>query len=130
MVQPVTKRQHLVSQVLSRRWRDPSTHLLDVTDLALRKTVGKVPKGCAFEDHFIAVDQNHAERVWKEVEDLMPPVFQALDDGTLLGEGDLLDRLRRFMAIHMVRSRTLQHVHNAALERALERFVGEMSAID
>lgn len=117
MPEGVPVKQHVVSQVLRRRFVDPSTGLLAVYDLIEGTERLLPPQVVGFVRGFIRRDAAEAERLWQQTERRLSKVFAAVDDHTILEEPDLLDVLRDAIAMHWARSKTLLAVFEQTWRR-------------
>lgn len=111
------ERQHVVSQVVLRRFADTATGLLRVYDLVQGIEQPLRPQAVAVVRRFIHREAARAESLWQETERRVPAVFAAVDNGTIFDEPELLDVLRGTIALHWARSKMLLAVIDQGWQR-------------
>lgn len=124
--------QHVVSQVLQRRFQDPSTGLVQAFDLRggfsrprSTRAVGKI------FDFIHAGSAAAAEARWAAMENRLPAALRAVDDGTVFQSAAHLASLRECMAIHWGRSRTSYTVdRDISRPTAYEQVLQELIQVD
>jgi Protein of unknown function (DUF4238) len=100
----VVKKQHVVSAVLLRQWQ--TNGKVVAVNLLNRTKVHRSPKKIGFVQGFVAADFSvEIENVWSEVENKLPSAIASVADGTIFGDREALEVLRRTMAMHVVRSK-------------------------
>jgi Protein of unknown function (DUF4238) len=100
----VVKKQHVVSAVLLRQW-EVDGKVVAVNRLN-RSKVHRSPKSIGFISDFVLADYSVAvEKVWSEVENKLSSAIAKVSDGTVFGDSEALEVLRRTMAMHVVRSK-------------------------
>jgi hypothetical protein len=124
---PSTKRVHLVSQVVLRRFCD-DTNNLSACSLKYGRTFRTGPKGVCYSTDIDQADPVGSEQLWKTVEDRLPEALDAVEAGTVLKDPGLSNVLRECLALHWARSRTLISMYEQALPRILDRQEREMWA--
>jgi hypothetical protein len=115
-------RQHLVSRSLLRRWTDTSGRLM-AYDLEGSRVQGQVksPNAVCYQHDFIQVDARKAEERWnREVEGDLPQLLASVENGTALDTGARIAALKRLLALHWARSRTVREVNERIREPAAE----------
>lgn len=124
-------KQHVVSQVLLRRWTNGEGRLVG-HDLRYDHRKLKSSAGEGYIDGFLTDDAEVAEQRWKAHEDPMPEVFKALDTGTLLDERHLVTALKNFLALHFARSRTMREMftRSRGQSQSFEKILGMASDPD
>lgn len=114
-------KQHLVSQVLLRRWAHEGKVLsLDLnypTAVAKLRTPGQV----GYQLDFIKNSSIRWEKRWSLVETRTPLALGAIDDGTLFEKEALVDVLKDLLAIHFARSVVVQAAWQASLASDVHR---------
>jgi Protein of unknown function (DUF4238) len=107
----VPRKQHVVSQVLLRRFKQPVTGKLRAFDTRSGHSKLCSPAAVGYvEDYIRAEDSIEAERRWQAMEDRLPDALAAVDAGSLFELPTHVDTIRECMAVHWGRSRTVQEV--------------------
>ena len=83
------------------------------------------PRAEGYITGFTRVGAPTFEAKWGAIEQRMPPVFVAVDQGVLFDTPQLVDKLKDFMALHFARSRTMLEVHRRATNSAIEKLITE-----
>ncbi|MFF9281114.1 DUF4238 domain-containing protein [Streptomyces griseosporeus] len=115
-------RQHLVSQVLLKRFTMPGTRgsgwqLLPFDlDHPDRNHKLKGPGGCGWIENFVNYDSSTAEAIWGRIEKRAPEAFAAVDSGTPFDNPDHAEILRDMVALHLVRSHRYRDMHRDAFK--------------
>lgn len=100
----VVKKQHVVSAVLLRQWQTDGKVV--AVNLRRRTMVHRSAKRNGFVPDYVLADYSVAvENVWSEVETKLPLAIARVTDGTVFGDRESLEVLRRTMAMHVVRSK-------------------------
>jgi hypothetical protein len=118
-------RQHVVSQVVLRRFADES-NLLSVFDRISGRVTRKGAGGIAFVDNLVAHEPEASELLWKAVEDHVPELFSALESRSLLDEPSLVDLAKDLIALHWGRSHTLLAIWNELIPEKLQLLVDRL----
>ncbi|WP_404870996.1 DUF4238 domain-containing protein (plasmid) [Kitasatospora griseola] len=128
-------RQHVVSQVLLRRFAAPGRgstgNLVSWLDLhhPERHCKDKGTKALGFETDFVAFASGSLEELWNATEQRMGAAFAVLDDPAALGDREIAGTLRDTVALHFIRSLRFREVHNKAwketYDAGLRRLLGE-----
>ncbi|WP_395110738.1 DUF4238 domain-containing protein [Actinomadura sp. SCN-SB] len=125
-------RQHVVSQVLLRRWAVPNRQ---GSGLALvkfdlehpdRNHKLKSPRACAYADHFVPVDSATIEALWGGTEKRVPVLFAAIDGGDPFADDDTVQIYRDLVALHFARSYRYRSVYRTSYEKAFESLRANM----
>lgn len=102
-------KQHVLSQVLQRRWASPPCKLIAVVDVSTGQVNDqRGPGGAGWEKDFIEHDPDVAEQLWKTVEDDLPSAFALLDRDDLAVPDRQADLIRDCIALHWARSRAMR----------------------
>ncbi len=123
------KDQHVVSQVLLRRWEesDVQDNVNKVYSSDLEYPASSRPRptvscGRSPQFDFVPFASRSIEQRWKTVEDRLPETLAAVADGTALADPLHVQRLRDLIVLHFIRStqsdiirwRTWEPLHAAA----------------
>lgn len=116
------KYQHVVTRRLLDRWVNrPGTGRIQPFDVAQGIELREIPtRRAAVVEDFVRFLPVETERRWAQLEQHLPTVFSALDDGRLLEDPDLMEVARDCIALHYARSKTVRIVHALAQHRAVE----------
>lgn len=114
---PMT-RQHVVSQVVLRRFADGENQL-SVFDRLVGRVVRKGPAGVAYVENLVAHEPESSEHLWKTVEDRVPELFRSLESGQLPIDGRVVDLGKDLIALHWARSHTLLAIWNDLIPKKL-----------
>lgn len=115
------KKQHVISQVLLRRFVAPSSHNLIEYDVVTGEERERKPRSVGYVKNFLRFRASDSERRWQEVENEAQRVFDALDDRSLLTSDELKDIARKLLALHWARSKMLKTIHSSSVQRTLEK---------
>ncbi|MFG3384582.1 DUF4238 domain-containing protein [Streptomyces sp. NPDC047999] len=119
-------RQHLVSQVLLKRFTMPGERssgwqLISFDlDHPERHHKRKGPRECGWVEDFVSFDSVAAEDLWRQIEQRVPDTFAAVEAGTPFDDPKHAGILRDLATLHLVRSHRYRDVHRDAYERARE----------
>jgi hypothetical protein len=109
------RRQHFISQGVLRKYVEnvpPRGEVLAKFDLASSRTRLTGTNGVGYVDHFVPVDSQATEALWKEVEDHLTDAINAALAGTVLTSPAHLTTLRRAVALHFARNPQTLTIHN------------------
>jgi hypothetical protein len=105
------KDQHVVSQVLLRRFEepDPKDNVNKIYSFDLEYPHSSKPRptvqcGRAPQFDFVPFASRSVELKWKTVEDHLPETLDAVANGTALGDPVHVQRLRDLIVLHFIRS--------------------------
>ncbi len=98
-------KSHLISQVLLKRFTLQGK--IKEHDKFSSTSRFKTPKAIAYQEVSTTPEVTHLEKKWGYVETRMATAFQALDEGTLLSSEKHIETVKKFMALHYIRSQTL-----------------------
>ncbi|MBK3582491.1 DUF4238 domain-containing protein [Streptomyces sp. PvR018] len=119
-------RQHLISQVLLKRFTMPGAKGsgwqlmpfdLDHPD---RHRKLKGPRECGYIKDFVAFDSGSTEDLWGQVERRVPEAFNAVDAGTPFDNPEHAEILRDLVVLHLVRSHHYRKVHRDSFSKVRE----------
>lgn len=113
--------QHVVSAVLLRRWTE--NRRLLVYDMRYDSVRLRSPRAEGYITGLIRVGAAEFEAKWAAIEQRIPPVFSAVDNGVIFDNATLVGHLKDFIALHFSRSRTMREVHRRSMERAIEKLI-------
>jgi hypothetical protein len=121
--EPTIKRQHIVSQVLLRRFSAPSPKGSRLVSHHLRH--GPQPpksiRECGKAPGFLSAAVQSAELLWKEVEDKLGPAIEAARHGGVHGNVAHVATIKDAIALHAIRSYRYMDAHkNAFVEAELD----------
>ena len=125
-----TVRQHLVSQVLLKRFTMPGPkssgwQLLPFDlDNPKRQHKLRTTRACGWVDNFISFDSTSAEALWCAVESRAPAALSALEAGSPFADPSHVEALRDLVMIHYVRSHHYRDVHIEAFRKARDGLRG------
>lgn len=122
-VKEVLLDQHIVSAVLLRRWTLRGALL--VYDLRYDYLRLRSPRAEGYITGFTRVGTSGFEAKWAAIEQRMPAVFAAVDDGVVFDHPEFVAHLKDFMALHFSRSRTMREVYRRSLEHAMANLIEE-----
>lgn len=120
-------RQHLISQVLLRRFTMPGTKgsgwQVAPFDLNNPDRHHKLrsPRECGWVEDFVAFDSGSVEELWGSVERRAPEAFAAIDSGTPFDNPDHTEILRDLVVLHLVRSHRYRDVYLNSVTKAREK---------
>lgn len=114
------KRQHVVSQVLLRRFADERGELA-VFDRVPFKEGRKGPRGVAYVENYIVADPVGAEQMWTGVEQALPAALAVLDAGPPFDDQDSVAAVKECIALHWARSLTMQAIYDRSLPAQREK---------
>jgi hypothetical protein len=125
-------RQHTISKALLSRF----TEVLDSRSgrqlihfhLEPRSWEPKAPRAVGFITDFVKIDSRATEALWQEVEDRLPEVIDAAEDGSILGKPEQLTLLRDAVALHFARSPSTRDLHEQLFQDLFDRAVDSMAA--
>ncbi len=117
------RRQHLVSEVILRRFADGQVIKVDL-DSGQVET--RNPATCMYENRFISAAPQEAEELWQLVENKLPRALAAVDDGSVLNDAVQAAAIRECMAMHMIRSRGIEWVAKKSTEGAIRKVREEL----
>ena len=112
---PREHHQHLVSQVLLRRFCQTDEHnvkRLDAYSRTDRRVSQKTPGQVAKLDDFVKIDSEDTEHLWRTTENLMHDALAAARTPSLFKMPKHVQTLKDAMALHLVRSLELYENHN------------------
>lgn len=121
-------KQHLISEVLLKRFCEPDRNgdpKLTSQVLAYGHPMSKSTGGVGFVKDFVRFKSGSLERLWKEIEDHLPPVFAALDAKDLAEDQTKI--LRETIALHWARRLLARDMNNEAFAEAIDRSVSKRS---
>jgi hypothetical protein len=121
-----TKRPHLVSEVVSRRFLD-DRHLLTRLTLATRSTKNVGVDGFGRAEQIYPKDPLAFEALWKGTEDRLPEAFAAVEDGSVFGDERLVVLLKDCLAFHLARGLTVARVHRRVVQEDRAAIVGRLA---
>jgi hypothetical protein len=105
------KDQHVVSQVLMRRWEelDPQDNVNKVYSYDLEYPASSRPRptvqcGRSPQFDFVPFASRSVEQKWKTVEDHLPETLAAVANGAALNDPVHVQRLRDLIVLHFMRS--------------------------
>jgi hypothetical protein len=107
--------QHLVSQVLLRRWAE--NHKVRAYDMVTASAKLVAPARTAFVLGLTKVDAKAHEDRWGKIETPMPRVFASIDNGTFFDDERQWNRLRDFAALQYARSLTFIDAYEQSLSK-------------
>jgi hypothetical protein len=119
------KKQHLVSQVVLRRFVDDDGLLLRV-NLEHGNIGYASPAACMYEWNFVAAAPNEAEKLWQTVEDRLPAALAAIDGGAIQTDADSIKILKECLALHFIRSHNTKLVTEASSKYASAKMRDEL----
>ncbi|UKA73518.1 DUF4238 domain-containing protein [Arthrobacter sp. FW306-06-A] len=122
MVTKHIKRQHVISQVLLRRFADPGTRQVGVYSLASGSIKKSSPKSIGFVPDYVSHQPWAAEKLWQTVESRLTPAFTALDAGHAALAPEHLRAIADCVALHFSRSIQTRQIHEisfANIEQAV-----------
>ncbi len=114
----VPRRQHTVTQAVLRHFTDPATNELEVFNLTTESFRQRPTRSVGFVWDFVEHDPVAAEGVWGVVEDDLPLLYSALDDGTLPHDPAAIQVAIDLLALHDVRSLTRKQIHEVVIQRS------------
>ncbi|MCQ9135920.1 DUF4238 domain-containing protein [Streptomyces hilarionis] len=120
-------RQHVVSQVLLKRFTMPETKgggsRLIPFDLNYpdRHHKLKGSRECGWIKDFVAYESGSIEELWGQVERRVPEAFRAVDAGTPFNKPDHVEILRDLVVLHLVRSHRYREAHQTAVVTVRDR---------
>lgn len=98
------KKQHVISAVLLRQWETDGKVV--AVNVRRRTKLRRSPKSIGFVSEFVLAEYSVAvEKIWSEVENELRLAIARVNDGTIFGNLESLEVLRRTMAIHLVRAK-------------------------
>ncbi|MEU4836404.1 DUF4238 domain-containing protein [Streptosporangium sp. NPDC023615] len=123
--QQETDDQHVISQTLLRRFagrQGAEYNQLCYLNIKYPKKVylGGSDK-CGKVKNFVRCGSDSLEMVWKRVEDQLPHVFQAVDDGVAISSPECIDRIKNVIALHFTRSLQTAKVSQRAVTETEEQ---------
>ncbi|MET8680934.1 DUF4238 domain-containing protein [Streptomyces sp. NPDC004647] len=117
-------RQHLVSQVLLKRFAMPGARSsgwqlvpFDL-DYPERHHKLKSPRACGWVEDFVSFDSASAEDLWRQIEQRVPEAFAAVDAGTPFEDPQHAGILRDLATLHLVRSHRYRYVYRNSFVKA------------
>ena len=117
---PTVRRQHVVSQVLLRRFAEPDANggrVIRATSLQFDTSRLRGTAHCAYMNDWMPIFSQSLEKVWQTVEHRMNGVLNEVVDDQIDFDGSSAEVLRKVLALHFVRSYHMRVVvHRAALE--------------
>lgn len=108
-------KQHLVSEVLIKRWALGGEVLCIDLDYPSARPKLRAPAAVGYKLDFIKVGSGRWEERWQKAETLAPQTFDAIDDRSIFDRPQLVEVLKDLIAIHFGRS----HVVDVAWQLAL-----------
>jgi hypothetical protein len=117
MPQGQPEHQHVVSQILLRRFADSQSGLISAYDLNDGVERLLPPSSLGVVRRFIRKNPKEAEALWQQTESNLTEAFAAIDERTVFDQPAVLEVLRDAIALHWARSKTVM----AVLEQSQER---------
>ena len=124
--QPTIKRQHVISQVVLRRFVEnvpPGGRQLTRFDFATSQQRLTGTGGIGYVNNFVPVDSQATEDLWQTVENQLSQAIAAAFNGTALANPAHLSTLRRAVALHFVRNPRTLTIHNQSFTDALDNAI-------
>src|ERR1035437_5063324 len=114
------RKQHVISQVLLRRFVDPALGRVQEFDLRSGRSHPAATAGVGYLEEFIrSADAVAAERRWHAMEQRLPRALSSVDDRSLMSSPSDMATIRECFAIHWGRSRMVLEVHHRHREPAV-----------
>jgi hypothetical protein len=112
---PPVKRQHVISQVILRRFAAASGkekgNLYSVsTNYPAARPQLRGPEGCGRIDNFVSVGSASVERLWQKTETRIKDALAAVDAGTVLSSGRYSETIKDTIALHFARSKATRDI--------------------
>jgi Protein of unknown function (DUF4238) len=130
MSRPTRKRQHVISEVVLRRFAGPvpsAGRQLVRFDLAAGQGALAKAKCVGYVEDFVPVDSQATEDLWHTVETRLREAIKAAINGTALGSPVHATTLRNAVALHYVRNPQTLIVHNQSFADALQKDIDRMA---
>jgi hypothetical protein len=127
---PTVTRQHMISQVVLRRFAGPVPsvgRLLARFDLATGQVTLADSEDVGYVENFVPVDSQATEDLWQTVEGWLRPAMTSGLNGTAFGSLVHLNTLRQAVALHDVRNPQTLIVHNQSYADALRNGIDRMA---
>lgn len=126
---PTVRRQHVISQVVLRRY----TEVLAVgkrvarVNLATRQVDLITTSAAGWVRDFVPVDSQTTEDLWQKVETRLNPAVDAALSGTALGSSNHMQTLKDAVALHFIRNPQTLEAHNKSFKDALDGRIEEIA---
>lgn len=128
---PRIGRQHVISQVVLRRFCEPGAggagRQLIRHDVLIGIASPTGPRGAGYVQNFVKIDSKATEELWQQVENNMPKAIDAAINQTILSDPALISVLRDAIALHYVRNPQTLEVHEECFADALRNAVDALA---
>lgn len=118
-----TRRQHVVSRVLLKRFSEKSGTEFRIQSFDLQYRQSKiVPIGrVGWVRDFVAHEPKSAEALWATTENALPGALLAVDDDTIFSAPDHVETLKRALALHYFRNPQTRHIFERSFKLNLAK---------
>lgn len=117
----VPRNQHVITENLLQRFAGPKG-FVKRTFLDSGRSGLRHPNAEGFIPNFISTDAQEAEDKWNEIERQMPTIYAHIENKSLLSSENEVSLIKRFMALHIVRSFQIQRQIPALVENTQNKF--------